>query len=482
MRAKPVGSYTCVPVALAILTLSAPAAQPDLVVHEWGTFTSLQDENGTAIGGINTDDEPVPAFVHRVSNFLLLPHTELPPVFFKGTPYCNPEVTMRLETPVVYFHPAASTPGVSTLDLQVRFIGGWLSEYFPMAAAVTPGLTSNGYNHGPLDPATVSSLAWQNLQVGGAWSGPPSKAHVWTSPRAVDAANVRTTNGEAERFLFYRGVAHLNAPLKISSRNGELTFRSQLDAALAEKCSLPIRSLWLVDIHPDGKLAFKTLPPLTLDGDQGKVLATISSQFQPGDYQARHLEELRQSLHTALLSEGLFADEAQALLNTWESSYFKSTGLRVFFLVPRTWTDAVLPIEISTRAKIERAMVGRIELVSSTQHQLLTELSKCTFQKTTNGAMQLLTQAYQPSVINAHWQKLNTGEESLNEAGLSVPDPYAVYLRLGRFRQALVLDEQARHPSTNLQAFIDAYRLGNYRLQTQGVLRATESLPQQAAH
>ena len=37
-----------------------PAAAPSgIVVHEWGTFTSLQDELGRAIGGINTDDEPV---------------------------------------------------------------------------------------------------------------------------------------------------------------------------------------------------------------------------------------------------------------------------------------------------------------------------------------------------------------------------------------------------------------------------------------
>src|SRR6476659_1533160 len=41
-------------------------AQVRIVVHEWGTFTSYQDESGRAIGGINTDDEPVPAFVHRV--------------------------------------------------------------------------------------------------------------------------------------------------------------------------------------------------------------------------------------------------------------------------------------------------------------------------------------------------------------------------------------------------------------------------------
>jgi hypothetical protein len=40
-------------------------AEEKWAVHEWGTFTALQDESGAAIGGINTDDEPVPPFVHR---------------------------------------------------------------------------------------------------------------------------------------------------------------------------------------------------------------------------------------------------------------------------------------------------------------------------------------------------------------------------------------------------------------------------------
>lgn len=82
----------------------AQSSLPPLVVHEWGTFTSLQDEAGQAIGGINTDDEPVPAFVHRLSDMLLLTPTEVPKPFFQGAPACHPDVTLRLETPVLYFH------------------------------------------------------------------------------------------------------------------------------------------------------------------------------------------------------------------------------------------------------------------------------------------------------------------------------------------------------------------------------------------
>ena len=35
-------------------------AREELVVHEWGTFTGLQDDDGRELAGINIDDEPLP--------------------------------------------------------------------------------------------------------------------------------------------------------------------------------------------------------------------------------------------------------------------------------------------------------------------------------------------------------------------------------------------------------------------------------------
>ena len=58
--------------AIVVLIVSASATprsgpnSPNLIVHEWGTFTSFQDANGATISGINVDDEPVPKFVHRL--------------------------------------------------------------------------------------------------------------------------------------------------------------------------------------------------------------------------------------------------------------------------------------------------------------------------------------------------------------------------------------------------------------------------------
>src|SRR5947207_9196434 len=101
----------------SLLAFAAPSFATDtrLVIHEWGTFTSLQDENGYAVGGINSDEERLPPFVHDlISDAYKLSKG--------GVPTCFPSVTMRLETPVLYFHPA---PGATLppLDVSAEFHG-----------------------------------------------------------------------------------------------------------------------------------------------------------------------------------------------------------------------------------------------------------------------------------------------------------------------------------------------------------------------
>jgi hypothetical protein len=59
----------------------------------------------------------------------------------------------------------------------------------------------------------------------------------------------------------------------------------------------------------------------------------------------------------------VFADEAEAMLNTWKASYFETPGLRVFYVVPRDWIDYFLPLDISVPARVNRVIIGRINLV-----------------------------------------------------------------------------------------------------------------------
>jgi len=121
----------------ACLAVGVPGhgAEP-LIVHEWGTFTCMQDESGTALRGINADDEPVPGFVHRSA--YMIQRAGAIPALSKGIATCHPDVTMRLETPVIYFYPPNGTKPV--VSVSVKFPGGWLTEYFPDAKSDCPGL------------------------------------------------------------------------------------------------------------------------------------------------------------------------------------------------------------------------------------------------------------------------------------------------------------------------------------------------------
>ncbi len=453
--------------ALSGLPPAFSASAAPLVVHEWGTFTSLQDESGKAIGGINTDDEPVPKFVHRLAEFLLLRPTELPPIFFQGAPSCHPDVTMRLETPVLYFHLPEREPRAQGVSVQTSFRGGWLTEFYPDAEVSAPGVKTNGTEFGPLRSSTVSTLAWNNLDVGGDGAGPLTDQHVWTSPRAVKAAGVRTPKGEAEKFLFYRGVAHLDAPIAVrrDEKNGTLKLYSQCAGEIAHPQGLKVKSLWLVDIQPNGNVAFRTAPEVTL-GSEPKLLESMSARFARNDYSQANRDKLKASLRGALVADGLYDDEAQALLNTWELSYFKSPGLRLFFLVPRAWTDYYLPLKLSAPAEITRVMVGRIELVTPQQRGLLRQIAGMSTNTITAEAAQLRKNFYgrlDAGARGSDFDKVSAGAESLRTFGVSIPKSFQDYLALGRFRNALVLEESARHPTPGLTSLISSYRLEGYR-------------------
>ena len=204
-------------------------ADDKVFVHEWGTFTCLQDEKGDSIGGINTDDEPVPSFVHRLVWNLLLSPTEAPPHFFQGAPSCHPDVTMRLETPVIYFYPPKGVLH-RHFEWHVSFRGGWLTEYYPDAVSKAPGLdvaaankslaaTSNmqtGFRFPHLKKDSLGELTWTGLTLGGKTAFPDTKEKVWLTPRVVQSTQVETPEHESEKYLFYRGVSNDDACLRVT--------------------------------------------------------------------------------------------------------------------------------------------------------------------------------------------------------------------------------------------------------------------------
>ncbi|MGH7176640.1 MAG: hypothetical protein ACREJC_04605, partial [Tepidisphaeraceae bacterium] len=261
-----------------------------------------------------------------------------------------------------------------------------------------------------IDASTTGHIAWRNLLIGTNAHGPESTDQVWTAPRAVSAANVTSASGESERFLFYRGVGNLDSPLRVA-RIGEAL---ELHCAFGDgSTALRLEHVWLYEMRPDGQCAFVRAGPIELS-DRARP-RTLRGNFGESDFATSHLDSMKRELRHALVSSGLFRDEADALLNTWESSYFKGVGMRVLFLVPTEWTNRVLPLKLSVPATVTRVMVGRVDLLTPTQRDLIRTVA-------------------------------TTDDPRLRQNAFSL---------LGRFGAALMLDEQRARPNQSLAKFLE---------------------------
>ncbi len=58
------------------------------------------------------------------------------------------------------------------------------------------------------------------------------------------------------------------------------------------------------------------------------------------------------------------------MVKTWNASYFKTSGPRLLLLMPRAWTDQILPIRITpTPSELSRVLVARVELLGRGDEQ-----------------------------------------------------------------------------------------------------------------
>jgi hypothetical protein len=415
---RPIATFALLVVAL-LDSRPAAAESPALVVHEWGTFTSFQDSTGATIAGINVDDEPVPEFVHRLAGLPIFTTRSMPALWSQGTPRCHRDVTLRLETPVLYFYPQ---PGFDAQSFEVRagFNGGWLTEFYPFADAENSGFPAT------LDRDTRSSLQWKALRLASnADSLPPTKEHVWVAPRAVHSAVVTEVRRlQAEKYLFYRGVGHIDAPLVVREHAGSLTITPRFSSFR------PFPALWVVRVQPDGRVRYRQMPA----GEQGAVRVSIppDDSSSPTDSKA-----LYAALTDALEKQGLFREEALAMLDTWRLSYFESEGTRVMFVLPRAWIDAQLPLSLSVPAEITRVMLGRIELVSEHQQQVLSRL----YELPATAFALAPIYAENPATLRAMRTGTASHADLYRGEGREVPEALRLYESLGRFRDALLAHE-----------------------------------------
>lgn len=329
------------------------SVEPDLTVHEWGTFTSIAGNEGTAVewtplSGI-WPAEPLDqrADAKNVKLASPLGTSELPS-FVEHFGYAGFKAglrgTIRMETPVLYFY----SPRDLTVSVNVAFSKGLITEWYPHA--------SNVSKPGGFSPASLykqdgnGTIAWNSvhLEPGQNASFPTEPGgHHYYAARETSAIPVRVASpagDQHEKFLFYRGVSAGPAPI-----SAKMTADGRMLVGNLGKEEIPAVILFERRGEKMGyRISNNLRSQVTLD--QPELNANIDSLY--GD-----LEEM-------LAAQGLYRDEAHAMVQTWRSSWFEE-GSRLFYIVPTSYVNSVLPLTINPAAATTvRVFVGRMELVT----------------------------------------------------------------------------------------------------------------------
>lgn len=360
---------------LASLTSLAYGDAP-LIVHEWGTITTLHTASGKPRGRLNriSPAEVLPPFVHRFEPRETQNHPQRQlgkQPFVPG----RPDVTMRLETPVLYFYPPPGKSYDKVFDVSVRFRGGVINEFYPKGEAsvqldsdrigskVQAGVIRS-WDGKTLDKYVVGTLQWRGMSLRHSVALPKTENSTWLAPRQVRSVNVISPAGDAERYLFYRGVANLEALVQTHRSDSEVLLRAPAQLHWLAGNSMTIPKLWLTDIRADGTAAFSEHRNILIAKNAESANLVRLPLFAKNNYSAANVVELRRSMKKALMAEGLFEDEAEAMLETWKENYFRNPGLRLFYVVPKEWIAYFLPLQISVPHELSRVLIGRIDFVA----------------------------------------------------------------------------------------------------------------------
>jgi hypothetical protein len=324
-------------IALGTLAAASPAgrqtpAEPGLTAHEWGTFTTIAGADGLPVEWLPVDlsgPSDLPHFVEHYRN-----------AGFKA----GLRGTVRMETPVIYFY----SPHETRVSVRVSFTKGLITEWYPHPDGVAPN-TSLALDtlYGPHDDG---SITWNSVTVSPAVPANfprESAASHYYSARDTSATPLSVKGpwgDQREKFLFYRGVSTTSLPLTAKVLpSGAIR--------LTNRIGRPIPALVLFE-RRDDKLGYRivTSPRDHLILETPSVTGTFDS--------------LRGDLEDLLVNQGLFRDEARAMIETWRDTWFEE-GSRLFYIVPSSHVDSILPLSITPApAQVVRAFVGRIELVT----------------------------------------------------------------------------------------------------------------------
>ncbi len=352
-------------------TASAPSEPNQLVVHEWGTFTTFAGSNGIHLDfrPFATEQSDLPAFVADRSN---ASNNWFQKRLLRSK--------VRMETPVLFFY----TPRECDVNVSVGFPKGLITEFYPPVRAIQPPFDSHAATTTG-EPIGDSRIDWGTVrlipvsQLHPRIESPAARQAVsdrlvtsllppaveyphYNEARKTDAALIHWQSefgtDYLEKFLFYRGVGSFGLPLQVTADQGGS-----------------------IHIENHGEHAVCGLFLVSVDGDQIKMSAVPrvdakSRQTMPA---ARSLsvESVVAAFEEKLVAEGLYTAEASSMLRSWRDSWFREPGTRVFYLVPQAWTDSLLPLQIEPSPdKTVRVLVARSEIMTPAfEQRLLQELA-----------------------------------------------------------------------------------------------------------
>ncbi|HLV86025.1 MAG TPA: hypothetical protein VKV39_03550 [Candidatus Sulfotelmatobacter sp.] len=324
-----------------LLIADEPQVAPDLTVHEWGTFTSIAGADGEAMTWQTIQDsDELPQFVEHLSG-----------VDSKS----GLRGTIRMETPVLYFY----SPRTMKVSVQARFSRGIMTEWYPHAQTEPgKGLRDPDLHHMQRDGRIVWPAVTLSPESNGHFPSPlPTNRYYAARETSSTPLTVEASAGtQQEKFLFYRGVSAAPLPISAAQKpSGEILIRS-LDGS-------QIPSMMLFE-RRGTRIGYRWAGP-TADE------AEIQQPELTGN-----LESLLGELESVLTSQGLFADEAHAMVETWRDSWFEE-GSRLIYVVPPNFVDRILPLTIDPApGRVVRVFVGRIEIVTpATAEAVKTALS-----------------------------------------------------------------------------------------------------------
>jgi hypothetical protein len=375
----------------AMLLLSATAASA-YTLHEWGTFTTVAGSDGVLLSGLEREEASLPIFTYshyglengnrsRGIEELTRRHGGTPMLaLMKGIARPVRGVTVKMETPVIYFH----SEEAFDVSVKVGFNGGTISQWYPdrSGGEILPVPPP------PTDPAKPRPVADWTLDFSKPWQGSiewqgrvlspaesrdailfkPADSLHWMRPRVPEANAVRTAKGETEGFLFYRGVGAFDPGLTT-------TVGSDDTLHLLNRTGSDIPFAFVFE-KSGGTTRWKVMKE-GLRADATAEVPTSGFAEAAADPDTGFVEPVYREVLSGLSATGLLQSEAKAMVETWWNSYFAQDGLRVFWVVPAAKTEAILPLEVSPKPeKSVRVIVGRSEVIRPAREREWLALSR----------------------------------------------------------------------------------------------------------